>query len=304
MIVFLGHRILGTWQKTPVSANNKTALDTRPSQLNFSTIAIVAVTDDVPIAAFTYELYFCLSLIGSTVRLTSELVRRTFGAAIMDPNNEYRFTLWLAQQEDQHRITLYQCDYNYSTWTQRCIRQADCILIVGHGDSEPAIGKIEREIERLAIRTQKELILLYKDANAKPVNTVAWLNMRSWVSSHHHILYSKRMYLCNSPESVSNVYSKFPVIKPNIHSDFSRLSRWLTGTSVGLVLGGGGARGSAHVGMIKAIQEANIPIDMVGGVSIGAFMGALWCMERNITTLTQKARSWSSVSVSLITYQD
>lgn len=42
--------------------------------------------------------------------------------------------------------------------------------------------------------------------------------------------------------------------EPNIHSDFSRLARWLTGKSVGLVLGGGGARGSAHIGMIKAIQ--------------------------------------------------
>lgn len=42
--------------------------------------------------------------------------------------------------------------------------------------------------------------------------------------------------------------------EPNIHSDFSRLARWLTGTSVGLVLGGGGARGAAHVGMIKSIQ--------------------------------------------------
>jgi lysophospholipid hydrolase len=42
--------------------------------------------------------------------------------------------------------------------------------------------------------------------------------------------------------------------EPNIHTDFSRLARWLTGTSVGLVLGGGGARGAAHVGMIKAIQ--------------------------------------------------
>lgn len=35
---------------------------------------------------------------------------------------------------------------------------------------------------------------------------------------------------------------------------------------------------------------------MVGGVSIGAFMGALWCQERNITTVTQKAREWSMVS--------
>lgn len=49
-------------------------------------------------------------------------------------------------------------------------------------------------------------------------------------------------------------YAKVLKSEPNIHSDFSRLARWLTGTSVGLVLGGGGARGAAHVGMIKAIQ--------------------------------------------------
>lgn len=80
-----------------------------------------------------------------------------------------------------------------------------------------------------------------------------------------------------------------------MHSDFSRLARWFTGNSIGLVLGGGGARGAAHVGMLKSIQEAGIPIDMVGGVSIGAFMGALWCAHRNIATVTQKAREWSKV---------
>lgn len=45
--------------------------------------------------------------------------------------------------------------------------------------------------------------------------------------------------------------------------------------------------------MLKAIQDAGIPVDMVGGVSIGAFMGALYCCERNTTTVTQKAREWS-----------
>lgn len=86
--------------------------------------------------------------------------------------------------------------------------------------------------------------------------------------------------------------------EPNMHSDFSRFARWLTGNSIGLVLGGGGARGAAHVGMIKAIQDAGIPVDMVGGVSIGAFMGALYCCERNYTTLTQRAREWSKVRLS------
>ena len=55
-----------------------------------------------------------------------------------------------------------------------------------------------------------------------------------------------------------------------------RLARALTGQSVGLVLGGGGARGCSHIGMIKSIMEAGIPIDQVAGVSIGSFIGGLY----------------------------
>ncbi|XP_018566275.1 neuropathy target esterase sws isoform X1 [Anoplophora glabripennis] len=294
LINLLGHRILGTWKKPAINVHtpSSSAVDTRPSQINFSTVAIVAASDDVPLTAFTYELYHCLCAIGSTLRLTSDVVRKTLGTTIMDPNNEYRLSSWLAQQEDQHKISLYQCDLTVSAWTQRCIRQADCILIVGLGDNYPSLGKVEKEIERLAIRTQKELVLLHKE-DGKPHNTIAWLNMRTWVSSHHHILCPNRLFSRKSIYRINELYSKVCSTDPNIHSDFSRLARWLTGTSVGLVLGGGGARGSAHIGMIKAIQEAGIPIDMVGGVSIGAFMGALWSQERNITTVTQKAREWS-----------
>ncbi|KAL3280386.1 hypothetical protein HHI36_017872 [Cryptolaemus montrouzieri] len=293
LINLLGHRILGSW-KTPsinMPAPNA-AYETRSAKNNFSTVAIVAASDDVPLVAFTYELYHCLHVIGPTLRLTSDVIKKTHGAAIMDPNNEYRLTSWLAQQEDQNKISLYMCDLTVSAWTQRCIRQADCILIVGLGDNQPTLGKVEKEIERLAMRTQKELVLLHRE-DGKPHNTVAWLNMRSWVSSHHHILCPNRMFSRKSLYRINELYSKVCSSEPNIHSDFSRLARWLTGKSVGLVLGGGGARGSAHVGMIKAIQEAGIPIDMVGGVSIGAFMGALWCQERNVTTMTQKAREWA-----------
>ncbi|XP_063908802.1 neuropathy target esterase sws isoform X3 [Zophobas morio] len=294
LINLLGHRILGSWKKPSITMNtpSSSAVDSRPSQMNFSTVAIVAASDDVPLTAFTYELYHCLCAIGPTLRLTSDIIRKILGPSIMDPNNEYRLTSWLAQQEDQHKISLYQCDLTVSVWTQRCIRQADCILIVGLGENHPSLGKVEKEVERLAMRTQKELILLHRE-DGKPHNTVGWINMRSWVSSHHHILSPNRMFSRKSLYRINELYSKVCQSEPNIHSDFSRLARWLTGKSVGLVLGGGGARGSAHVGMIKAIQEAGIPIDMVGGVSIGAFMGALWCRERNITTVTQKAREWS-----------
>ncbi|KAH9638381.1 hypothetical protein HF086_004183 [Spodoptera exigua] len=271
LINLLGHRILGSWQKPTAGLGGAAAIEPRPSQHNFSTVAVVPVSDDVPLTAFTYELYHSLSAIGPTVRLTSDVIRKLLGLTIMDPNNEYRLSSWLAQQEDKHKVALYQCDPSLTQWTQRCIRQADCILIVALGDKQPSIGKIEKEIERLAIRTQKELVLLHREGGPQPGGTVHWLNMRSW----------------------SELYSKVLMSEASVHSDFSRLARWLTGTSVGLVLGGGGARGAAHVGMVRAIQEAGIPIDMVGGVSIGAFMGALWCMERNITTVTQKAREWS-----------
>jgi lysophospholipid hydrolase len=73
------------------------------------------------------------------------------------------------------------------------------------------------------------------------------------------------------------------------------MARFLTGTAIGLVLGGGGARGCAHVGVIQAMQEAGIPIDLIGGTSIGALMGALWADELNIKGYIERAREWCKV---------
>jgi NTE family protein len=56
--------------------------------------------------------------------------------------------------------------------------------------------------------------------------------------------------------------------------DCRRLARIISGKSVGLVLSGGGARAYAHVGAIRALREANCPIDFVGGASMGAIIGA------------------------------
>lgn len=56
--------------------------------------------------------------------------------------HEYRLSSWLGQQEDIHRIVLYQADSTLTPWTQCCIRQADCILIVGLGEQEPTVGEV------------------------------------------------------------------------------------------------------------------------------------------------------------------
>lgn len=60
----------------------------------------------------------------------------------MDASNEYRLVSWLAQQEDQYKITLYQCDSTFTLWTQRCVRQADCILVVGLGKNPPSVSRV------------------------------------------------------------------------------------------------------------------------------------------------------------------
>jgi NTE family protein len=46
---------------------------------------------------------------------------------------------------------------------------------------------------------------------------------------------------------------------------------------IGLALGGGAARGLAHIGVLKALSEAEIPIDYVAGTSVGSVIGALYC---------------------------
>ncbi|KAH8419963.1 hypothetical protein KR009_004462 [Drosophila setifemur] len=294
LISFLSHRFLGSMQTRSGSGAPGAPVEANPVTHKYSTVALVPITDEVPLTPFTYELYHSLCAIGPVLRLTSDTVRKQLGPNIFEAANEYRLTSWLAQQEDRNIITLYQCDSSLSAWTQRCMRQADVILIVGLGDRSFVVGKFEREIDRLAMRTQKELVLLYPEtSNARPANTLSWLNSRPWVTKHHHVLCVKRIFTRKSQYRINDLYSRVLLSEPNMHSDFSRLARWLTGNSIGLVLGGGGARGAAHIGMLKAILEAGIPIDMVGGVSIGALMGALWCSERNITTVIHKARTWS-----------
>ena len=65
--------------------------------------------------------------------------------------------------------------------------------------------------------------------------------------------------------------------------DLGRLMRRLSHLSVGLVLGGGGARGFAHAGVYRAFEEAGLCIDSVGGTSMGALVGGLISMGRGHT---------------------
>lgn len=62
---------------------------------------------------------------------------------------------------------------------------------------------------------------------------------------------------------------------------------------VGLALGGGAARGLAHIGVLTVLQEAQIPIDSIAGTSMGALIGAAYCAGIEIPELLQRAKTLS-----------
>lgn len=82
-------------------------------------------------------------------------------------------------------------------------------------------------------------------------------------------------------------------------SDFARLARHLCGKAIGLVLGGGGARGIAQVGVIRALEEAGIPIDIVGGTSIGAFNAGLYAKDADSVPIYGRAKKFAGRMASL-----
>ena len=70
---------------------------------------------------------------------------------------------------------------------------------------------------------------------------------------------------------------------------------------VGLVLSGGGAKGMTHIGIIRALEENNIPIDYITGTSMGAIVGSLYAMGyspddiRRIYVLLQDESPYSRI---------
>uniref|UniRef100_A0AAY4BFQ1 lysophospholipase n=1 Tax=Denticeps clupeoides TaxID=299321 RepID=A0AAY4BFQ1_9TELE len=300
LIHLLGQKILGNMQQVngPLSGLSTLQVihfkwDAGNPASNLSTVTILPVSDEVPLTAFTLELQHALSAIGPTLLLTSEIIKQRLGSAALDSVHEYRLSSWLGQQEDIHRIVLYQSDCTLTPWTQRCLRQADCILIVGLGEQDPTVGEMERMLEGSAVRAQKQLVLLHREDGPPPSSTVDWLNMRSWITRHLHLSCPRRVFSRRSLPKLREMYERVFEKPPDRHSDFSRLARVLTGNAIAVVLGGGGARGCSQVGVIRAMTEAGIPIDMVGGTSVGSLMGGLYAEDKSCSLMRVRARQWA-----------
>lgn len=298
------------------------------SSLNFRTVTILPVTTGVPVVEFASRLTNALTQVGAMNGITSlnqSAILNHLGRHAFSRMGKLKLSQYLADLEDKFGLVLYVVDTNVnSPWTQTCISQADCILLVGLAEGVTAIGEYERFLLGMKTTARKELVLLHADRFSPPGLTRAWLRNREWINGgHHHVQMSFRtstVPVHSQARKFSSVikqrvqvlqaeiqkYTSRRVTQTPLYSadtlfkgDFHRLARRLCGKSIGLVLGGGGARGISQVGIIRALEEACIPIDIVGGTSIGSFIGALYARDADVVPMYGRVKKFASRMASM-----
>jgi CRP-like cAMP-binding protein/predicted acylesterase/phospholipase RssA len=234
-----------------------------------STITLLSSCRDGVFPAFTEKFVQALSAAGgSTLHLNSRRLDLELGqgsATGLDDEARYRRIVnRLNEQEDKFRYIVFECDPFPSKWTDLCLRQGDLIFLVASSDSDPHPGEIEGRVlsGELGNRfARKELVLVHRDGSHLPVGTMKWLRPRR-VSGHHQV-------------------------RLNCIEDYHRLARFATGSAVGVVFGGGGARGYLHVGAVQALRESGVPIDLVGGCSIGSIAAAQCALDYDMEKIIE-----------------
>ena len=196
----------------------------------------------------------------------------------LDHPTSLMINAWLDEQECRQQFVVYDTTPDVleggrlSAWAQRCIEDADLILLVGEAGENPTPGGAEMLLKSAQTSAHLELVLLHPADCSVPSHTSDWLSADrggfSPIQAHHHVR-------LGNP------------------ADYRRLARRISGRVVGLALGGGGARGWAHIGVIRALEEANIEVDWVGGASIGSIIAAGMALGWNSDTLGRLAAQFS-----------
>jgi NTE family protein len=162
---------------------------------------------------------------------------------------------WFHKLESVNDFVVYVADPGPGRWSSLCMRQADALLLLARAEAPARPWEALASPRESSMAPQRaELVLLHDGAITRGA-AARWLAVQQGIA-HHHITCA---------------------------ADISRVARMLTGRGVGLVLSGGGARGFAHIGVVKALREARVPIDLVGGTSMGGILGAgvarCWSVE-------------------------
>lgn len=226
--------------------------ETAPTTRALKTITLLPLSNDPKIKQFCHEFVQQVSEQASMVHLSPETLPAQGAPVAQLKNGEDlpdSLKNWLSDLEDQHEFVLYRCQAGDSPWSRFAVRQSDIVLMVADADSSPDAVAWEPQVLSVQGTTvgRRALFLMQRDRHAIH-NTGRWLEGRH-LNYHLHL-------------------------QSGCASDVRRAMRVITGKATGLVLGGGAARGLAALGSYKALVEAGIEIDWVGGTSIGSIMAA------------------------------
>ncbi|MBN2147380.1 MAG: cyclic nucleotide-binding domain-containing protein [Anaerolineales bacterium] len=254
-----------------------------PISISAQVIAVVPLQPGPLNEEFTRQLADSFGILGSTLLLDPHRFEQLYGKpniaqTPLDHPASLLISTWLDERERQHHFAVYDTQPvldemgSFSPWAQRCIEDADIILLVGEASVDPALTAVESALASAQTRARLELVLLHPTGCPAPSGTAAWLAPRRSayypLHTHHHV-------------RLGNL------------ADYRRLSRRLSGRPVGLALSGGGARGWAHIGVMKAMEEANLEVDWVGGASMGAIIAAGIALDWPVERLRELAASFS-----------
>jgi NTE family protein len=179
-------------------------------------------------------------------RVAAQIEALGFTCQVIDHSALTSASDWFSRMEDTHDFVLYVAELDEPAWANLCARQVDRLFVVG--DALTAPPKVIPAVTAHGLQQFTDLILLRDPRMRRPANTRVWLNAVEPGRWFHAV------------EGDAN--------------DAARIARIVTGTAVGLVLSGGGARAYAHIGAIRALHDAGICFDFLGGASMGAVIAA------------------------------
>ena len=204
----------------------------RKPQATIKTVCLVPLSADLPLGVLR-------DVVASGMQATDTL-------KILEPDCAARTSDWFHHEEERYGRLLYVAEPEFSAWTQLCIRQSDLILLVVRPDDPKPDDGFFAHLNQFAGGRVCHLITLQEPNRLLPSKAQDW----------------------TSDVKVRTRWNISLESKP----DRERLARIASGRTVSLVLSGGGARGFAHLGVIKAIRELGIPIDQIAGTSMGALI--------------------------------
>lgn len=216
------------------------------------TFAIVPIQDGLQNAVVAHRIAAVLTDMGSR-------------AAVLDSSAAEQSAEWFSNFETAHDVVFYRGDAPDSAWTNLCLRQADRIFLLARSDQPLPLRPLDMPAFKERASGLPELLLLHPTGGQQTLPEHFALRTGLF-ESHHHV-------------------------RQGNLDDVRRLARFIAGRAVGLVLAGGGARGFAHIGVIKALKEANVPFDHLGGASMGAIIAAGLADEWSIEELTERVRA-------------